>query len=73
MSLWSIQYACVVLEWHCCISAFVHMWFVCVSLILVLSKKMSWKLYFFISVCNVDDWFVLFKKFILKSSIIVVF
>jgi hypothetical protein len=57
-----VQYACVDSKWHCCIDAFVHMWFFCVSSIMVLSKK---KLYVFISACNVDDWIVFVKKSIL--------
>jgi hypothetical protein len=69
MGLWSIQYVCVVLKWDCCIGAFVHMWSICVSLIVVLFIKVSFKLYLFMNACNVDDWFVFVKKFILKSPI----
>ncbi len=70
MGLWFVQYACVVLEWHCCIGAFVHMWFICVSLIVVVSIKMSLKLYLFINVCIVDDRIFFVKEFILKSPIV---
>ncbi len=71
MGLWFVQYVCVDLEW-CCISTFVHMWSICVSLIMVFSKKMSFKLYLFISANNVDNWIIFVKKFVLKSPIIIV-
>jgi hypothetical protein len=67
MGLWFVQYACVDLEWSY-IATFVHMWFVCVSLILVLSKKIN----LFISVYNVDNWIIFVKNSILKSPIIIV-
>ncbi len=70
MGLWFVQYACVFLEWYCCIGAFVHMWSIFVSLIVVLSIKMNLKLYLFINVCNVDDWFVFVKESIFKSLIV---
>jgi hypothetical protein len=72
MGLWFVQYVCVVPKWHCCIGAFVYMWSICVSLIVVFFMKMSFKLYVFMNACNVDDWFVFVKKSILKSPIIIV-
>jgi hypothetical protein len=48
------------------------MWSICVSLIMVFSKKVSLKLYLFISACNVNDWIVFVKNFILKSLVIIV-
>jgi hypothetical protein len=72
MGLWSIQYACVVPKWHCCIDAFVHMWYICVSLIVVFSIKVNLKLYLFINPYNVNDWFVFVENYILKSPIITI-
>ncbi len=50
----------------------VHMWSICVSLIVVFSTKVSLKLYLFINAYNVDDWFVFVKMFILKFPIITI-
>ncbi len=69
MGLWFVQYACVDLEW-CCIITFVHMWSICVSLIVMFSKKMNLKLYLFISAYNVDNWIIFVKKFILNLQLL---
>ncbi len=72
MGLCFVQYSCIALEWHYCANAWIHIWFICVLLIVVHFEKVGLKLYLFIRLWNIVDWGAFVNTFIFCFPITVV-